>query len=85
MYYIPKKNRCRCSDVGINIGPCNIFTLFAKSSGLHTSIKASNNVYLNSQNLDETKGIGNVIKRGSGGNSYQAYIYKIKGNRNCCI
>ena len=84
MYYIPKKNRCSCLNVGINSGPCNIFTMFAISSSLNSSIKASNNVYITNSNLDDSKGKGNLIKKGSGGNSYQAYIYKLRGNKNCC-
>jgi len=83
MYYIPKKNRCRCIDIS-GCGPCNIFTTFAVSSSLNTSIKASNTIFISHNNLDEEKGTGNLVKKGSGGNSYYDRIQKLKGNINCC-
>jgi len=54
------------------------------SSGVFSQILGSNTVYTFNQSLTtqaiEDKGLGNSMKKGSGGNSYDAYIANKKGS-----
>ena len=85
-FYVPKKNRCPgCLSIGY--GKLN----FATSSSVNTNNVGANTVYQVSKSQDtpsveEKKGKGNTQKRGSGGNSYAAYLAKKRGqiNTNCC-
>tara|TARA_B100001063_G_C16729126_1_gene538193 strand:+ start:1351 stop:1617 length:267 start_codon:yes stop_codon:yes gene_type:complete len=83
-YYVPKKNRC-CD------GPCiSPFKLtFAVSSSLNTSVTSSKSeykTYEDNKNVSSNivgKGVGNTRKQGSGGNSYDSYLARLKGNKYC--
>lgn len=78
-YYIPKKNRCSCLQLDECSVPNNIFLRFSTSSNTYTSTLKSKHVYTTETNLNTDKGQGNLIKRGSGGSSYDAYLAKKKG------
>lgn len=74
-YYIPQKNRCY-----ISCTPGYQFPFYIckpTSSNINTINKASTEVAKNY----EDKEFNNSIKRGSGGNSYQAYLLKKRGQR----
>lgn len=86
-YYVPKKNRCSCSD-----GSCcdvPIFLNYSTLSSINASVEKSKTVYYtDTQNASASttitgKGVGNVRKQGSGGNSYDAYLAKKKGLQYC--
>lgn len=74
MYYIPKKNRCSCLLLGINVGPCSYRTVPAIKSSIHSKYKSATNVYSSELRESIEKGQGNIKKHGSGGNSYSAYL-----------
>ena len=83
-YYVPKKNRCPH-------GPCipPFKLVFAVPSSLNTSVLSSKSeykTYEDNQNVSSEivgKGEGNTRKQGSGGNSYDSYLARLKGNKYC--
>jgi hypothetical protein len=87
-YYVAKKNRCPCDASG-NCPCMSPFTLHsATSSSLYSntnSAKVVYKTYTDNVNIINVvgKGEGNARKLGSGGNSYEAYLAKKKGNQYC--
>lgn len=83
VYYVPKKNRCNCySTECCQYG--NGQLCFASTSSQKTQTKTSTSVY----STDKTQQMGgkfksNRQKRGSGGNSYAAYLARKTGNIKC--
>ena len=94
MYYVPKKNRCKISCPVSNpaVPPTRTETLFKSTlSSINAYNKGARTVYsvflsqqYNSQ-AQANKGTGNLQKRGSGGNSYAAYLARKKGKCLCCF
>jgi hypothetical protein len=94
MYYVPKKNRCSCLLLGINVGPCSYKTIPAKKCSIYSKYKSSSTVYSSEKRESIEKGVGNIKKHGSGGNSYSAYLsnkigktrhgYGYKSNNQVC-
>lgn len=87
-YYVPKKNRCNCDSSGnCCMSPFKLF--FATSSSMNTSVDKSSTVYTSDKSTEGNssnavgKGIGNTRFMGSGGNSYDAYLAKKKGQIYC--
>lgn len=79
-----RKMRCQdCDDC--NVVPTPILYKGTTSSSLYFNIKNSKHVYNSeeSQNSITEKGQGNTKKRGSGGNSYAAYLAKKQGKIYC--
>ena len=82
MYFVQKKNRC-------THGKCFAFTCtyccFATSSSMHTQTKTAKAVY--SETINNPTECGsfkdNTTKRGSGGNSYAAYLAYRVGKIKC--
>ena len=85
-YYVPKKNRCKD---GVCMTRPPISLLFATSSSLYTSVKSAKAVATtydeNKSSSDSIvgKSEGNIIKQGSGGNSYAGYLARKKGTSYC--
>ena len=83
-FYVPKKNRCPgCLPIG------NSKLTFATNSSMNAIKLASKTVYgvsttQNTPAVQAKKGSGNRQKRGSGGNSYYAYLAKKTGSILCC-
>jgi hypothetical protein len=82
MFYIPRR---RC---GKNPGGVDAFALWFTKSATMSSIKTNQEtskvVYNHFDNLSaEDKQAGNTIKHGSGGNSYDNYMMRKKGNILC--
>ena len=93
MYYVPKKNRCKIScPVSGSTQPSRHELLFKSTlSSINAYNTGAKNVYSafrsqhsNGLALYANKGTGNLQKRGSGGNSYAAYLARIKGDLLCC-
>jgi hypothetical protein len=83
-----RKQRCVDCEPGDN---CNVLPkpklyTTSKSTSLFSSITSSKHIFSSEQShsmLGNIKGIGNVKKHGSGGNSYHNYLSKKKGIVNC--
>lgn len=80
-YYISKKNRCNgynCSTSSIG----SVQKVIGADSSVQTMIAGTNNInaFYNSLTTDAIaqKGEGNVMKKGSGGNSYSDYMARKK-------
>lgn len=83
MYYVPNKNRCK------NASGCpDLFAMWFTKSAITSSMKIGNTeaktVYNEYKGLSvDEQNMGNKIKHGSGGNSYNNYIMRKKGNILC--
>lgn len=61
------------------------FLEFAVSSSEHSQTRSGKIVHFSETQLNtQKKGVGNRVKRGSGGNSYAAYLAKKRGKLSCC-
>lgn len=82
-YYVPNKNRCRTCFSQSTQNNQNVQHV---SSSQQNQFKTSNTIYSFYNNLTigdiEEKGQGNIMKQGSGGNSYINYMSKKKGALN---
>lgn len=82
-YYIPNKNRCKIACTPGYIYP--FFICKSTIASIYTQNKKSSAVAFSNQNKEFT----NIEKRGSGGNSYDAYLANKKGkminNKKCNI
>lgn len=75
---------CLCDANGVSQYLNRIPSKAIKST-IHATNKGSDNVYCEyNSRTTAVKNQGNLVKQGSGGNSYDAYIKRKKGNlRNC--
>ena len=80
-YYVAKKNRCNGYDCGVSsVG--SVQKIVGSEASTYTQISGTNNVnaFYNSLSVEaiEQKGQGNIMKKGSGGNSYADYMARKK-------
>lgn len=82
-YYISKKNRCAGQGCNGSSGTGSIQKIVGVESSSQSQFLSSKNVYTFYENLTpqdiEQKGQGNLMKKGSGGNSYADYLARKKG------
>lgn len=82
-YYISKKNRCNGQGCNGNNNIGNIQKISGVESSTQAQFVSSKNVYTFYKNLTpqeiSEKGQGNLMKKGSGGNSYADYLAHKKG------
>ena len=80
-YYVARKGRCKLSCPAVRPTPTE--TLFkARSSSVNTKRLSSLTAIKNYSNQTQAqKNNGNVQKRGSGGNSYAAYLARKVGGQ----
>lgn len=82
MYFIPNKNRCN-NCVG-SLSSVFTYTNQINLSSENNMKNSSKVVYNNYDNKNENyKNEGNLNKHGSGGNSYQSYLQRKKGEIFC--
>jgi hypothetical protein len=82
-YYVSKKNRCNGQGCTGSNGLGAIQNIVGVHSSTQAQFVSSKNVYTFYKNLTpqeiEEKGQGNLMKKGSGGNSYADYLARKKG------
>lgn len=83
-YYVPKKNRCNgCSGITIGVGVSSFSQTTGIPSSSQNQIVNGKEVYTFYQTLTpsalQQKGLGNTMKKGSGGSSYADYMARKKG------
>jgi hypothetical protein len=82
-YYVSKKNRCAGQGCNGSNSVGSIQKVTSVESSTQAQFVTSKTVYTFYKNLTpqeiEEKGQGNLMKKGSGGNSYADYLARKKG------